>query len=1802
MLLEYTLDTKDADLENKKAIELRARFAGRRIKSALDNKTLDVNDLVLFKDANRHERLQHHHEVFEIVSANVSDRITMGRAEQQLQIQGSLRSLDRDVSRASRLGKARVDTLTDLEHRINKLRYILKKPGYSETTDQVVDGELRASNNTVIDKHFTTCSRCGRRIIIKLFEAHSTACTKISIAGGRDTKPPIYDINVHPTITFGTFPPQKPRHCQLVDKGCNFLEFSWEPPIIDGGLPITEYEIRYKVVHRNFDVVEKLWHRRVEEMPIVQTSWWAASRPVCHTGYRLTGLEADKEHIEMQVRCANLKGFSDWANLLPEESNCDTVFTEPPKPTTCPLFLILERVTTSCAYISWQPPLYDGGKPVTDYLISYITAKKEKAVKGGIRIVERFHTVSVGSNATSFVVRNLPSSCGVKALMVRAITSPDVQCPDSKALQDFETREASKHRQILEKIATTEVLKDEFIDTDFETGVLQRLDRKMFLRRLHKRLQLVAPDPEEEEERRIWAEIKAEKARREREEAMEGMLPPDLSDSEEDEKTLDGPSKEARRLARTKRGKALFIDPDRFIFLPKIREKHYKHKIMKLERQIVDLKKELVFVDSERSRLTVLMQATQKKQMLLQLEKDRLKNFTGNSITSSVLHGTNMRYDVVTFTKDVQDAWEGCLGTIAESKRNLIAGESKKKVVRQQLEDKTNLLQTQMAAFSLFTREQGKAKKLIDRIKGGNNGQILKRTFDAIRNVMIQQREARFKVVSLVAGKEKCLLAAAFSKWNLGFFASDSSNPDGFLGLGSMMLQKAREDREDVQGALRDIIADTAAIHRDLEVAKLNHKQRTKIAKSAYFPGMEEAFDMKKLHLRGMKFFFQADALTAQNKFADAFRLYDAQIMSLRSEKEKDVKLLAVCYGRLGKLFLKEERFDRAIVEFDRQMSLAREIGDDVEEAEAFAGIGFGYLGNCDYLEAIRYLETAQVRQESLGRLHRSSETMKALRECFRRTQRPDLVAIYDARIATIDLDLTNKIGFIKEKFETLTDTLVNNSAEEERTVHIERATFKTVELRKFVRAKHAELEARKKELAGQKEEVLKKLALLDAIQKELLAALATEADKMISYLVHDQPQEVEVEELKSRLKARKEIEIMNQKTEVTKQAALETMTKNIMHEIEEAEEDLELENGQLMTAIKANRPFRCMAFNPANAAGNEVTGTATGGVENFVCAESCNIHLVDLHVGTLLHVWAGDEESRLSEDEKVGHTAVVTCLAYDGFRCYSGSADETIMVWDTTSWARLLVLRGHEGSIVTMAIDGPLLLSGSADATVRLWDKLSGQFLKVITGHSHSVLSMEVGPTWMVTASADEEVRVWSIRKRSGRSYAFDTKMRLIGHEAAVTCVRYGKLEVVSGDNLGRIFIWWLESGEILRKCDVHKGPVKCMQFDATRIVSGGADHIVCITDIGSGQVLQSLRGHGGPIIVLAFDTERILSASSDNDIKYWTWGKSTGPKDKFHVLDKGQTLVEVAKIYKMPVANIIAWNGITDVRNCYAGMRLIVSKGDPNKLTAAEEAAVEMERKREQVARMAKKKMLEIGTGEKFKKYDRVGRTANDPNTFSLGNRMFKDAKAATDILPDQVDTDTDFYSLGSRLLARTNPVLSDASGTGQPVLVTGDNEEDWGAIADSLGLAMIEMFVEYQAYEIAKAEKNQVTNTRTFGGRIAKFMQGDPVVNKFESNYRERTPTPRSPGSRGRSPSNRPGSSLAADSHQTGWDDSSLATGATSASQKSSKKRLRIVEPPEIYTHEPVATVDDAENTAVDRESVQREEREAVAPTNS
>ena len=92
MLLNYDIDTKDESL-NPTAIELRRRIAGRKLKHAIDAKIVDEDTLIAMKESNRSEMDEHAHDQLSVTMAEVSQRVAMGRLDQQMNIHKSLGNL-----------------------------------------------------------------------------------------------------------------------------------------------------------------------------------------------------------------------------------------------------------------------------------------------------------------------------------------------------------------------------------------------------------------------------------------------------------------------------------------------------------------------------------------------------------------------------------------------------------------------------------------------------------------------------------------------------------------------------------------------------------------------------------------------------------------------------------------------------------------------------------------------------------------------------------------------------------------------------------------------------------------------------------------------------------------------------------------------------------------------------------------------------------------------------------------------------------------------------------------------------------------------------------------------------------------------------------------------------------------------------------------------------------------------------------------------------------------------------------------------------------------------------------------------------------------------------------------------------------------------------------------------------------------------------------------------------------------------------------------------------------------------------
>jgi uncharacterized protein YfkK (UPF0435 family) len=395
MLTKYSLDTNDEDI-GKSAIELRKRFAGRKLEKDLSTGAIDDKLLIQFKEMNRYERFQHSADTIEIMEQIQGNRQTLVRTEQQLEIQSQLRLLNQDITRSTRLSKAKVDSLTDLEKRIRKLRQNLSDPQPVPGVEHVVIEQLTSNNKIHLEKLFKQCSNCSRNILVGLHDAHHTACLRMNGQSVINSRPPIYDVDVDLKTSLTSFLPQSPRNCRLVSRGYRYLAFSWDPPVFDGGLPITNYQLSYKTHTVTFDPGTKMKIVKVKECPLVNTSYWCVRNPVCHHGFKLTGLTGGQSYVDLRVRSVNLRGVSEWVDLIPSTEATSTsgiVATLAPIAPWEPLFVHVAKVTSSCIHLDWEPPFFDGGSEIVRYEIKYVVYHRTVTSTNRAHLTAREYTV-----------------------------------------------------------------------------------------------------------------------------------------------------------------------------------------------------------------------------------------------------------------------------------------------------------------------------------------------------------------------------------------------------------------------------------------------------------------------------------------------------------------------------------------------------------------------------------------------------------------------------------------------------------------------------------------------------------------------------------------------------------------------------------------------------------------------------------------------------------------------------------------------------------------------------------------------------------------------------------------------------------------------------------------------------------------------------------------------------------------------------------------------------------------------------------------------------------------------------------------------------------------------------------------------------------------------------------------------------------------------------------------------------------------------------------------------------------------
>jgi glycine betaine/proline transport system substrate-binding protein len=241
-------------------------------------------------------------------------------------------------------------------------------------------------------------------------------------------------------------------------------------------------------------------------------------------------------------------------------------------------------------------------------------------------------------------------------------------------------------------------------------------------------------------------------------------------------------------------------------------------------------------------------------------------------------------------------------------------------------------------------------------------------------------------------------------------------------------------------------------------------------------------------------------------------------------------------------------------------------------------------------------------------------------------------------------------------------------------------------------------------------------------------------------------------------------------------------------------------------------------------------------------------------------------------------HTDAVYNLVFspDGTTLASGSADNTIILWDMVLGQRLVTLEAHTDDVTTVAFspDGTTLASGSQDQTIILWEVDSGQQIgEPLQGHTSGVSSVAFSPdgTTLVSASDDQTIRLWEVATGQPRGDP------LQGHTSAVRSAAFspdGQI-LASGSSDQTIRLWEVATGQPLGEpLTGHMNDISSVAFNSngSRILTWSRDGTAMVWDAQTGEVLVRLP-HEAEVNGAAWnaDETRILTWSRDSTARVW-------------------------------------------------------------------------------------------------------------------------------------------------------------------------------------------------------------------------------------------------------------------------------------------------------------------------------------------
>jgi WD40 repeat protein len=305
-----------------------------------------------------------------------------------------------------------------------------------------------------------------------------------------------------------------------------------------------------------------------------------------------------------------------------------------------------------------------------------------------------------------------------------------------------------------------------------------------------------------------------------------------------------------------------------------------------------------------------------------------------------------------------------------------------------------------------------------------------------------------------------------------------------------------------------------------------------------------------------------------------------------------------------------------------------------------------------------------------------------------------------------------------------------------------------------------------------------------------------------------------------------------------------------------------------------------------------------------------------------VVRLWAEDQPLRILP----GAGAAIQALAFspDNTRLAATAADGTVTVWSLVSGRELLRLASPPGLMAGFGLvflpDGAALVTGSQSApsgeagaptettggAALRWNVGADELLNLYSPAPIKSMAL-AGPfentkaasinNRLAIAGEDGVVRLWQIEPETGRWSATPAgnQNEVVGalpvdERTALSSITMADNYLATGDEAGSVWLWAIESGELLHRLAAHTGTVNSLVLTSSlagtkesRLITAGQDDTIKVWTISPTGVVDdwpqlTLAGHTGDVVAVAVsptsaedDNDLLASASHDGTARLW-------------------------------------------------------------------------------------------------------------------------------------------------------------------------------------------------------------------------------------------------------------------------------------------------------------------------------------------